>query len=299
MNWKGRLISLLPESLRRFVLRSFKRFEPWQPEFDFRPPKRPPGEESGPPDFVGIGVRDCGTRWWHDLILLHPGVSQRDGLPKELHFFDRFGGEDFGPSMTEWYEGWFPRRPGTVAGEWTADYFEYPWVPELLQRAAPDVRLLLILRDPIERLRASTEWQYRAQHPFPARSVMEAVNPGFYNDVLERWLEVFDAAQLLILQYELCVADIEGQMKSTFDHLGLTEYHSSETERPRSPLPRVSGARCHLDHEAKERLVERYSPDVAALSRTLPHLDLSLWPNFAHLADGPTTADLPAKARSR
>jgi hypothetical protein len=298
MNWKGRLIALLPAPLRRFVLRSFKRFEPWQPEFDFTSPKRPLGEETGPPDFVGIGVRDCGTRWWHDLILLHPGVSQRDGLPKELHFFDRFGGEEFDLSTTAWYEGWFPRRPGTVAGEWTADYFDYPWVPGLLRGAAPDARLLLMVRDPIERMRASTEWQYRTHHPNPARSITEAFTPGLYNQLLESWLEVFDPSQLLVLQYELCLADIEGQMKSTFDHLGLTEYHSSETERPRSPLLRELGVRCHIDYEVKERLVELYSPDVAALSRAVPHLDLSLWPNFTHLADGRGTADLPAKAGS-
>ena len=41
------------------------------------------------------------------------------------------------------YHRWFPRAPGTMTGEWTPDYLTFPWVPPLLQRAAPDARLVI------------------------------------------------------------------------------------------------------------------------------------------------------------
>jgi hypothetical protein len=288
MNLKGRIFSYLPPSVRSSVLRRLKRFEPWQAGFDFTPPDRHTGEDIGPPDFVGIGVGDCGTEWWHDLILLHPGVSLPAGRHKDLHFFDRFGGEYFGRAMIDWYHGWFPRRPGALVGEWSPDYFGYLWVPKLLHEAAPHARLILMLRDPVERMRASIDWHLRTHRPIAASVLAEAVNLGFYNGTLEHWYEFFASSQVLVLQYERCITDIEGQLKLTYDYLGLTEYHSSETERPRNPAARESESkqRGHLDAEVKKRLVELYSPDMAALSRKLPHLDLSLWPNFAHLAYG-------------
>jgi hypothetical protein len=32
--------------------------------------------------------------------------------------------------------------------------------------------------------------------------------------------------------------------------------------------------------DARQRLVDAYRPDVAALAEQFPHLDLGLWPNF-------------------
>jgi hypothetical protein len=75
-------------------------------------------------------------------------------------------------------------------------------------------------------------------------------------------------------------------LKATFAYLGLTEYHSSETERPRNPASHLSRETGSIDVDVEKRLVDLYSGDVSALARNVPELDLSLWPNFAHLADG-------------
>jgi hypothetical protein len=284
VNLKGRIFSHIPPSLGNRILHSLGRLEPWNPGFDFTPPEPWEGEEAGPPDFVGIGAQNCGTRWWHDMLQLHPGVSHRAGLQDGLHFFDRFGDEPFSHSMIDGYHGWFPRRPGTLVGEWTQEYFHYPWVPQLLHEAAPHVRLLLLLRDPVERMRSTFEHHPRRRQRLPAKSLAFALDSGLYNQILEQWYEVFDVSQFLILQYEQCVVDVDRQLASTFAYLGLTEYHSPETERPRNPAllaPKETG---RLDDDVKKRLVELYSHDVIALARRLPDLDLSLWPNFAHLA---------------
>lgn len=286
MNLKGHIFAHLPPKLAEDILARLGRPQPWHAKFDFSPPERGDGEEIGPPDFVGIGIPNSGAQWWHDMILLHPGVSHRAGLPKALHFFDRFGGEVFNRSMIDWYHGWFPRRSGTLVGEWTPEYFDYPWVPKLLHDAAPQARLLLMLRDPVERMRSAIDYPLRKGQHLPVKRLVQAVNPGFYNQALERWYEVFDVSQFLILQYEQCTADVDGQLKSTFDYLELTEYHSSEIEQPRNPASPELRERGRLDLDVKRRLVDLYSRDVLALAHNVPHLDLSLWPNFAHLAGG-------------
>ena len=124
-------------------------YAPWEEGFDFTPPAVGPGETVGPPDFVGIGVQKGGTSWWYELIADHPGVTARADIHKERHYLSHFGTESFGPSEVERYHRWFPRQAGTITGEWTPDYLAHPWVAELLARAAPDARLLVILRDPV------------------------------------------------------------------------------------------------------------------------------------------------------
>jgi hypothetical protein len=249
------------------------------------PPRPGPDEETGPPDFVGIGVQKAGTTWWYELLATHPGVSTPNSVHKERHFFDRYATLPFGPPDVVRYEGWFPRRRGTLAGEWTPDYFTYPWVPRLLHLAAPQVMLLLLLRDPIERLRSGLAHQERRGARRDGTTVADAIDRGFYHRALDRWLEWFDPGQLLVLQYEQCVSDPDGQLASTFDFLGLTEYHVAETERPARP---PVGVTTPLDPDVKARLVALYDADVRALAEQVPHLDLSCWPNFAYLTGPPS-----------
>ncbi len=114
-------------------------------------------------------------------------------------------------------------------------------------------------------------------------AVVDAIERGFYNRLLDGWLAEFDRDQLLVLQYERCVADRETELERTFRHLGLEP-------RPPSPEPRPSrerpGPRAGLDDEVRALLVDLYAPDVAALAARLPDLDLAAWPNFAYLASG-------------
>ena len=144
----------LPAPVRRAVLHTGGRFAPWEDGFDFTPPQPRPGEVAGPPDFVGIGAQKAGTTWWFALIASHPGVAQRDDIHKERHFFDRFAARSFGAEQCTQYHGWFPRPAGMVTGEWTPDYMHLGWVPSLLADAAPRTRLLVLLRDPVERFQS-------------------------------------------------------------------------------------------------------------------------------------------------
>ena len=179
----------LPPPLQRRILHRLGRYAPWEPEFDFAPPAPGRARPPAPPDFVGIGVQKAGTTWWYQLLSSHPDVWSPEGMHKERHFFDRFGAEPFGPTAVDRYHGWFPRPPGTTTGEWTPDYFFFPWVAPLLTRAAPEARLLLLVRDPIDRFRSGLAHQKRMGTPDSSSSVADAMERGFYHRALAPWLE--------------------------------------------------------------------------------------------------------------
>ena len=264
---------------RRLILHRLGRFDPWEPGFDFTPPPLPQGQEAGAPDFVGIGAQKAGTTWWFDLISTHPGVSTPSHLSKERHLLDRMAGQAFDAAAIEQYPQWFPRRPGTIAGEWTPDYATFPWAPQLLHRVAPDVRLLMLVRDPIERFRSGLDHYRQLQQPVDGMVFADAVARGMYASAIVPWTEAFGPDRLLVLQYERCVVDTASQLARTFEHLGLTEYHVSRSEMPPGPNP---VDRPPLDADTIDRLVALYRTDVEQLCRLVPDLDLRLWPRFDH-----------------
>lgn len=118
---------------------------------ELRAPTCPPGWRVGPPDFVGVGTQRSGTKWWYENVVGHPGVTRVSGPHKELHFFDGLSDVDLSPEWVERYHRFFPRPGGTIAGEWTPRYMANFWTPGLLHEAAPEARLLVLLRDPVER----------------------------------------------------------------------------------------------------------------------------------------------------
>lgn len=94
---------------------------------------------------LGIGVQKGGTTTLHHLLQAHPEVF----LPasKEVHFFSKHYAE--GP---QWYlEQFAAAGDCRCRAEITPYYVFHPEVPARVQALLPEVRLILLLRDPVER----------------------------------------------------------------------------------------------------------------------------------------------------
>jgi hypothetical protein len=271
------VLARLPAPTRRSILHAFGKYAPWEDEFDPTPPSARSTEVTGPPDFVGIGVQKAGTTWWYEAICAHPEVYSRSDIHKERHFFGRYVAHAFGPEDCALYHAWFPRPSGNLTGEWTPDYMHDPWVPPLLARAAPQTRLLVLLRDPVERFRSGLAHQTREGGRLTLKAYQDAVARGFYHDELRRWTAHFPREQILVLQYERCVVDPAAQLARTYRFLGLDPVVAKGVHN----RVNVTENRFGLGQDAHRRLVDLYTPDVRALAMWAAELDLGLWPNFA------------------
>ena len=270
----------LPAPARRSILHALGKYAPWEDGFDPTPPRAEPGEVTGPPDFVGIGVQKAGTTWWYDAVCAHPDVFSRADIHKERHFFGRYATRPFGPQECSLYHEWFPRPSGRLTGEWTPDYIHLPWVPALLARAAPRARLLVLLRDPVDRFRSGLAHRRRDRGRLTVEAWQEGIERGFYDQALHRWLAHFPPEQILVLQYEHCVADPTGQLARTYRFLGLEPFVPAALGDRVNATARTLDA---LDDDVRGRLIELYTQDVRALATHFPELDLSAWPNFSGL----------------
>ena len=190
------------------------------------------------------------------------------------------------------YHEWFPRPNGKKTGEWTPDYVYQPWVPPLLEQAAPDARILVIVRDPVERFVSGLTHSGLVPGSHLGTVVAESVDRGFYAAALQRWAAAFESHRILVLQYERCVADPAQALARTYRFLELDDgFRPTAINEAASPTrePKVA-----LEPEARRRLVELYRDDVAALVELVPDLDLSLWANFP---DGPGLARVSGPRR--
>jgi hypothetical protein len=237
------------------------------------PPVPPPGQRTAPPDFVGVGVQKAGTSWWFDLIADHPQVTAPPF--KELHYFDQFFGRPFSPSDVERYARFFPRVDGTITGEWTPRYVHDVWSVPLLRRAAPDAKLLVLLRDPVERYRSGLGHDLARHAPENPLVASVHVARSDYVDQLRHLFAHVDQTQVLVLQYERCQADTTRQLARTYEFLGLDAGHvppdlGRQVNVSLQPKPDLPG-------HVRDALAERWREQVPELTELVPDLDPGLW----------------------
>jgi len=97
------------------------------------------------PDFLGIGTQKGGTTSLYLVLKQHPEVFLPDN--KELHYFTKYY-----CNGREWYANHFKQAsPGLLRGEITPYYLFHEATPERIFRLRRDMRLIALLRDPVER----------------------------------------------------------------------------------------------------------------------------------------------------
>jgi hypothetical protein len=246
------------------------------------PIRAPAGWSVGPPDFVGVGAQRSGTSWWFRQIDRHPEVVAPWG--KERHYFDRYWRDPFSADDCAGYQRLFPRPAGAVTGEWTPRYMYDQWSVPLLREAAPDARILVLLRDPWRRFLSGIAHDQRvlsrelgsAKGDYLRLMIRhDALRRSLYAGQVERITEHFDRSQVLILQYERCVSDPDVELTRTFAFLGLDDPASGlEFERGVAPPAPASG----FSHDVEEALRARLAADVATLVEREPGIDPEIWP---------------------
>lgn len=179
--------------------------------------------QTGLPDFVIIGAAKSATTWIQVQLQANPAIYMPDAEP---HFFSR----EYSKGL-DYYRKWFADCPGWAAliGEKSADYLSDPQAPARLAEAVPDARLVVQLRNPVDRAYSDYKMFYRrgfVSHR-PEEYLSRPDNPqprflrdGLYGQHLTEWLKHFDREQMLIFAYEEVSQDPMGVIERVCDHIG-------------------------------------------------------------------------------
>jgi hypothetical protein len=189
------------------------------------------------PTFIGIGAQKAATTWVYDVLQTHPQVTLSS--EKELDFFSKYF--DFG---YQWYESHFDDTAPSarVCGEVSPSYLCDPAAPERAWRYNKDLKLIAMLRHPVERALSNHRHEVRIGRMTGTDLSFEAGmanNPTYldqsrYATHLARWLEWFPEEQLLVLLYDDVVADARGTIEKVYRFLEIDASHHSEQESQKS-----------------------------------------------------------------
>ena len=246
---------------------------------------------TAPPDFIGIGTHLSGALWWAGLLGDHPLVhAPADGQwPQD--FFVPFCSRPMTDDDVAAYHARFPRRGPGVVGEWSQRYLYDAWTLPLLRRAAPDARLLVMLRDPAERYRAALSIRLGEEREHGKWiSMTDFVHRARYATQLQTLFAFFDPAQVLVLQYEQCLAAPLAQYERTLRFLGVEPGRAPQRIRrlqrrrrlrlrPVRPTPKDQRT-VELWPDVLTALRTELAPEIAALEQLAPEVDTRLWRDF-------------------
>ena len=243
------------------------------------------------PTFLVIGAQRSGTTSLNDYLDEHPTILC--ATVKEVQYFHRYyeKGE-------RWYSSRFPltaqrtwvrRRTGVnpPVGETSPDYLFDPRAPARVRAFDTRMRLIAILRDPVER--AHSHWRMERRRGRESLGFAEALDReeselprelellratsgyrdtpfrtsyaarGMYAEQLERWLELFPREQLLVLTTGELATQPEEVMERIADFLGVQPWRAGQYR-----LRGVQGEE-PLDPELRERLARTFAEPNARL----------------------------------
>lgn len=183
------------------------------------------------PDVIIIGVKKGGTRALIEMLSLHSEVV---AAQNEVHFFDWDSHFQRG---ADWYVSQMPRaRPGQLTVEKTPAYFTSSRVPERILQTLPEVRLMLIVREPTERLLSDYTQLFhnrleRRKRQESLESLLmrdgelnldyKALNRSLYHVHLQRWLAVFPRTRLHLVDGDALIRDPLAEMRKVEEFLQL------------------------------------------------------------------------------
>jgi hypothetical protein len=242
------------------------------------------------PTFIIIGAQKSATRWFRHNLGLHPKIFT---APREVKYFNHPKRcRLLGPGWyREQFEGWAGEP---IVGEATPGYMILRHGPaavaERIDETLAGVRLLALLRNPVDRAHSALLHHVRQERVRPGTRLLDhvrtrppeddwlaVVTGGWYAASLQPYLERF-GERLLVLLHDDVRADPAGIYRAALEHVGATR-DVVPTELDVMVNSNQDGAALlvpPLSAEERAELFEYFADDVARLEKLLGR-DLSRW----------------------
>jgi hypothetical protein len=235
------------------------------------------------PNLFIVGAAKAGTTSLYHYLAWHPEIFMSP--MKEPHFFSRIEPspelDAFFPRVTDEgaYLGLFAgAHDEKVRGEASTSYLSHPWVADEIQERRSDAKIVIMLRDPVDR--AYSHYWNDVREGIEKRSFAAAVaeelegppagwgvsslyvDCGFYAAPFERYLDRFDG-NVLVLFFEEFVVDVARALEQVFQFLEVDPAYAARVEpEVQNPfaLPRNALSRRLLGSGAARSLARSMLP---------------------------------------
>ncbi|WP_144054288.1 sulfotransferase domain-containing protein [Pleurocapsa sp. PCC 7319] len=237
------------------------------------------------PSFIITGAKKCGTTSLFHYLSEHPNIGAP--IKKEISYFDI----NFAKG-NQWYKSFFPislpgnESPYLITGEATANYICHPQAPQRIAKILPQVKLIALLRNPVDRAYSHYHHTKRIgredlsfeealkQEDFRVKQIEQIENnsfnfisnhhgaynytylsSGLYAEQLENWFAHFDEKQFLILKSEDYFSHPEIIFQQVLDFLELPNWSPKRFKKYNyNAYPQK------MDSNTRKHLIEYFQP---------------------------------------
>ena len=232
-------------------------------------------------DFILAGAQKSGTTALHYFLSKHPHITMGD--QQEMHFFDNDALFVSEPDYEELHKRYPLLGPSMIAGDCTPSYLYYEPAAERIYKYNPKIKLLILLRNPVDRAFAHWNMQrFRGREPLdffnavreeqtriagapPSEARRFAyVDRGFYGRQLARLFKFFPREQLKVLKFEDFQKKQAEALANIFSFLGRTPLRSVRSkDRNIVPYERA------MNWEERVFLYNLFAEDIANVEQML------------------------------
>jgi hypothetical protein len=232
------------------------------------------------PDFAIVGAQKSASTFIQDGLSSHQDIYMPKGETRYFEDPEYLGGDI--STLTSLFKG----REGKVKGIKRPDYLGRAEVPARMKAVTPDIKIIVVLRNPVERL-VSAYYYYIKLGFIPVLDINEAIprilkgeaigtqkardllEYGRYATHLERYLSCFPKDQLLILMQEDIASSPKASLETSCGFLGV------DPGKVRAPLRRVNAGVYPLARlrflTKRNRFLYRYDDETGKLAHRKMH----------------------------
>ena len=159
------------------------------------------------PECLIFGNFKCGTQELLEFMHMHPRIRIYREPHYELHFFTGNYRRGY-----EWYRKQMPcSYSGQITVEKTPDYFQDAHAPLRIREMNPNMKLIAMVRDPVERALShfsfsndsAIKYNYKFERCALGSTGVNkncfAIKHSIYDEGIKRYLQVFNRSQILII----------------------------------------------------------------------------------------------------
>jgi hypothetical protein len=189
--------------------------------------------------FFIAGAQRCGTTWLYNMLDQHPEILMAKPVKPEPKFFMKDNADELGKD--HYFNLYFhDYKNETILGEKSTSYIEIPNVPGKIKKMFPIAKIIIILRNPVERTlsnyffsvkngfeKRSPEEVFLRQIAPPALIGHTSVSPFDYLKRSEYWRFIplfkntFGQENIKILIFEEMLKEALSNLKSVYSFLGV------------------------------------------------------------------------------
>lgn len=254
------------------------------------------------PNFMVVGVQRGGTTYLSSLLRQHPQIylpelrdSKRPST-KDVRYFEKFGASDVDLDISDYAKHFQNQIDETAIGEVSTSNTYFEWIPGLIAEHLGNIRLIFLLRNPVNRA-YSHYWQQlieltgkeylsfeqalgeeprRIVKSYGYRYSYSYVDRGFYMRQINRFLPLFSRDKMLFLVSEEFYANTQRHMRGICKFLDVDESFEFALKiyRHHMPLPKNLFLYRQLKHIqvcfSEQRGLWRVSRPIRQLLRRMP-----------------------------